>query len=182
MQGSTKTRSRLAAAAVALSLAAPLAAQEIFRTEDEHGVVSFSDVAAPGAEVLTFASAPVAADTFDRQQRIIDQQLAVAKALEESRLAREAARTERLRALANSRPPVVYVQERTRYLGGFKRYLWHPGYPGHPGKPGVRPPHPVHPIEPPGGDHRSRLNPPSRTVPLPPLKSGQNPVFFPAAR
>lgn len=141
--------------------------QEVFRTEDENGVVSFSDVASPGAEVLLLASTSTSEDTFARQQKIIDQQLAVAKSLEESRLAREAARTERLQALAAVQPQTVYYREpeRTRYVGGFYRHHWRPGHPWKPGHPGVRPPRPVHPIEPgPGGG--GRLNPPSRTVPL----------------
>jgi hypothetical protein len=161
-----------------LVAAGPLSAREVFRAEDENGVVSFSDVASPGAEVILLASAQVREDTFARQQRIIEQQLSVAKSLEESRLAREAARTRRLEALANARPRTVYYREpdRTRFVGGVYRHHWRPGYPWKPGHPGVRPPHPSLPIEPPpgGGGHGTRLNPPSRTVPLPPLKGWRN--------
>jgi hypothetical protein len=126
--------------------------------------------------VLRIETAPVSESTLARQQQMIDQQLAVAKSLEESRLARETARTERLQALAAAQSrTLVYREPETRYVGGVyrKRWPWVPGYPGHPG---VRPPHPVHPIEPPpeSGHGGSRLNPPSRTVPLPPLKSWQN--------
>jgi len=148
------------------------AAQEIFRTEGDNGVVSFSDIASDGAELIVLPSVVVAGDTFARQQQLIDQQLAVARALEQSRLAREAARTRRLEAIAAAAPrTVVYQQpERTRYVGGsfsysHKRWGYRPGYPGHPGH---RPPHPSHPIAPPSGG--GRLNPPSRPVPMLPLK------------
>lgn len=161
---------------VLLVTSVPLSAREVFRAEDENGVVSFSDVASPGAEVILLASAEVGEDTFARQQRIIEQQLSVAKSLEESRLAREAARTRRLEALASARPRTVYYREpeRTRYVGGVYRRHWRPDYPWKPGHPGMRPPHPSLPIQPPPGGHRTRLNPPSRTVPLPPLKAWRN--------
>jgi hypothetical protein len=147
----------------------------VFRTADENGVVSFSDVASPGAEVIEVASGPVPEDWIDRQQRIIEQQLAVAKVLEESRLAREEARTKRLAALAAARPPVVQpVPVRRTYVGGvgyWHAYSRHPR-PGHPWKPGHPDwgPHPSLPIEPSPGGGRGRLDPPSRPVPLPPLE------------
>jgi hypothetical protein len=163
---------------VVSAAAGSASAREIYRTTDPDGVVSFSDTVSPGAEVLHIEAAPVSESTRARQQQMIDQQLAVAKSLEASRLAREAARTERLKALAAAQPRTVFYQQpETRYVGSVyrKRWPWHPGYPGHPG---VRPPYPVHPIAPPpgggSGHGGSRLDPPSRTVPLPPLKSRQN--------
>jgi hypothetical protein len=140
--------------------------QEIFRSEDANGLVSFSDVASEGAAVMHLALTPMASDALENQQRMIDQQLAVAKALEESRLARHEARTKRLQALAAVQPRAVYYRQEDRYLGGYSSYnpRWgfRPGW-GKPGYPGVRPPHPGLPIRPP-------QVPPSRRVPLPPLK------------
>jgi hypothetical protein len=151
-------------------------AQEVYRSE-QGGIVSFSDVATAGAERLVLPSNPVADETLARQQAIIDQQLAVASALETSRLAREAARTRRLEAQAQARPQTVYYreQDQTRYIGGFYHNRWDSGSGHKPWHPGGLP-RPVHPIGPPsrpGAGHggASRLDPPSRTVPLPPLKS-----------
>ena len=145
--------------------------QDVFRSTDEHGVVSFSDIETQGAERLILAQAPVQApdqeSSIAHQQAIIDQQLAVAKSLEDSRLARLDARTRRLEALAAAQPQTIYYREpdRIRYVGGYWN-RW--GYgPGHPGRPGVHPPRPVHPIAPPPGGG-SRLNPPSRKVPFGP--------------
>jgi len=165
-----KLMAHLAAQGLAcLCLPGMLQAQEVFRSVDENGVVHFSDVASAGAQRLQLPSASVPEGSMARQQAIIDQQLTVAKSLEESRLAREAARTERIKALADARPPTVYYRETTRYVGGYGNH-WgsRPGYPGHPG---VRPPFPVHPIEPPPGGG-GRLDPPSRPVKFPSLPSG----------
>jgi hypothetical protein len=141
----------------ALCLPVTVAAQTVYRHVDEHGVVTFSDVATDGAEAMELEVAAVREEALSEQRALIDQQLAVAKALEESRLAREDARTRRLEAQAASEPKTVYYREadRTRYIGGPWLGGW-PGYPGHPGKP-------VHPIEPPPEQA------PSRPVPLPPL-------------
>ena len=146
--------------------AAPAVAQTVYRHVDENGVVSFSDVATEGAETLTLEVSAPREEAFTEQQALIDQQLAVAKALEESRLAREEARIRRLEAQANTQPQTVYYREadRTRYVGGRWGWGW-PGYPSHPGHPG-HPGKPVHPIEPP-----PEL-PDTRPVPLPPLKGG----------
>ena len=131
-------------------------AQTVYRHVDEDGLVSFSDVATEGAESLTLEVSEPRENAFDEQQALIEQQLTVAKALEESRLAREDARTRRIEAQAKSQPQTVYYREddRRRYVGG--GWGWWGGYPGHPGKP-------VHPIEPPP------QKPPTRPVPLPPL-------------
>lgn len=144
----------------------PILAQTVYRHVDENGVVTFSDVAMEGAESMTLEVSEPPAGAFDDQQALIEQQLAVAKALEESRLAREDARTRRLEAQARSQPQTVYYREadRQRYVGGRWGWGWpgypsHPGYPGHPGKP-------VHPIVPPPEA------PDTRPVPLPPLKGG----------
>ena len=151
--------------------------QEVFRSVDEHGVVTFSDVATDDAVRLQLPAAVVSEDARAEQQALIDQQLAVAKALEESRLAREAARTERLEALAAVEPRTVYYREADRardagsgsvtWQGSYWRNGYWPGHrPGHhPSWPGY-PAKPVQPIEPPP----EPPTPPSRRVPLPPLK------------
>jgi hypothetical protein len=157
-----------------LTLSVNASAREVFRTQDDDGVVSFSDVASPGAEVIVVTSPTVPENSIERQQGIIEQQLAVAKALEESRLAREESRTRRLEALAATRPQVIQAPPvRRTYVGGvgyWQTYPWHgPWKPGHPG---WRPPYPSLPIEPPPDGHTGggRLDPPSRAVPLPPLQ------------
>jgi hypothetical protein len=153
-----------------------VAAGEIYRTVDENGVVGFSDVSSEGAVRMEIPETQVSEERFVRQQAVIDQQLAVARSLEESRLAREAARIRRLEALAAARPDTVIYQQpvETRYAGGVYRRHWRywPGYgrpirPGHPGKPG-HPANPVHPIaSPAGGGHSgSRV---SQKLPMLPL-------------
>ena len=146
-----------------LCIATPALAQTVYRHVDENGIVSFSDVETDGAESMTLAVSTPREDAFDEQEALIEQQLTVAKALEESRLAREDARIRRLEAQAKSQPETVYYREddRRRYVGGHWGWGW-PGYPAHPGHPGK----PVHPIEPPP------QVPPSRPVPLPPLNGG----------
>jgi hypothetical protein len=143
----------------------PGQAQTIYRHVDENGVVSFSDVQTEGSQSMTLEVREPRENAFDEQQALIEQQLTVAKALEESRLAREDARTRRIEAQAKSAPQTVYYREddRRRYVGG--RWGWGPGYPGLPGFPG-HPGKPVHPIEPPPEV------PPTRPVPLPPLNGG----------
>ena len=140
-----------------LFISMPTLAQTVYKHVDENGVVSFSDVATDGAESMTLEVRAPNENALDEQQALIEQQLTVAKALEESRLAREDARTRRIEAQAKSQPKTVYYREedRNRYVGG--RWGW--GWPGHPGKP-------VHPIEPPP------QVPDTRPVPLPPLKGG----------
>lgn len=157
---------RIALAGTLLLLAAPGLAQTVYRHVDENGVVSFSDVATEGAESLTLAVSEPPEDALSNQQALIEQQLSVAKALEESRLAREDARTRRIEAQAKSQPQTVYYREddRRRYVGG--RWGWgYPGYPIYPGHPGY-PGKPVHPIAPPPE------RPPTRPVPFPPLNGG----------
>jgi hypothetical protein len=158
-----------AAAMLAAGLAAPgLAAQEIYRSVDENGVVSFSDVESEDAVRLNLPDTVIREDALAELEARIALQLEVAKALEASRLAREAARTERLAALADSEDRTIYYREedRDQFLDGWG--YWGGGYwggggyrPGH--RPGHRPPVPVNPVEPP------EVQPPSRPVPLPPL-------------
>ncbi len=162
---------RLAVALLIFSVLAPaVAAQEVFRTVDENGVVTFSDMETEDSERLELPPTIVRENAMAEQRAMIEQQLEVANALEASRLAREAARTERLEALAESEPRTIYYREEDRYVNSGWGY-WSGGswggsyWPGRP--PGQRPPlKPVHPIEPPP----EVSPPPSRRVPLPPLK------------
>lgn len=160
--------SRHIGAALLLFLSVPLAAEEVYRTVDENGVVTFSDVETAGAEPVNLPPVVEREDALAEQQAVIDQQLAVAKSLEESRLAREEARTRRLEALAADRPQTIYYrpEDRFSYLGSGWGYG--PGYPGY--RPPHRPPHPGYPGYP---EKPEPPEPPaerSRGVPLPPLK------------
>lgn len=130
--------------------AAEVVEQSVYRRVDEHGVVSFTDFPVPGGERLHMEPVPAGPSPADASQRLIDQQLAVAKALEDSRLARQAAQTQRLAALAASRPQTIYyeVPRQTSYAGGYYRYR-NPRYGHHPGRPGYRPGRPHHPVTPP---------------------------------
>lgn len=168
----SRFKTRFAAAlAVMVMAAVPVAGstQTIYRSVDENGVVSFSDVETDGAQHLQIVPAPVRENAQQEQQALIEQQLTVAKSLEESRLARDAARTKRIEALAAVQPKTVYYREadRTRYVGGSWGWGHRPGYPGYPSHPIYpgRPPGPVHPpvhpIEPP------HVRPPSRPIPFP---------------
>jgi len=159
------------AAMLAACLAAPaVVAEEVYRSVDENGVVSFSDVETEDAVRLNLPDTVIREDALAELEARIALQLQVAQALEASRLAREAARTERLEALADSEDRTIYYREedRDQFLDGWG--YWGSGYwggggyrPGH--RPDHRPPVPVHPIEPPPD-----VQPPSRPVPLPPLK------------
>jgi len=152
-------------------------AEEIYMTTDEDGVTSFTDFPVPDAQVI--AIEPIAADPTQAKasQELIEQQLAVAKSLEDSRLAREKARTERLAALAASQPRTIYypVERDIGYWGSPGYGFWpgsgpvRPGYrpPGY-RPPGFRPPRPPGPSLPdePGSPDRPG-QPPSQSRPMP---------------
>ena len=137
---------------------AGLAAQEVYRSVGEDGVVTFSDQATAGAErVMLPGVSELSESARAEQQALIEQQLEVAEALETSRLAREEARTRRLEALAAaSAAPVSYPEpEPYRYASGVVSYHGYAGYrhrfghgPHHPAygkQPGVLPGHPPNP-------------------------------------
>jgi hypothetical protein len=149
-------------------LALPLAtAGDVFRDTGEHGEVSFSDVATPGAERVAVDTTPPVADAQAESARRIDQTLTVANDLERSRLAREAAR-ERSRIEAVQRAQARQAADRAQqtdpeptyryplYLDRYPR--WRP--------PHVRPPHPRPGRQRPYPD-RSQ---PERTSPFPALQ------------
>lgn len=159
-------------------------AEEIYMTTDDNGVTSFTDFPVSGAQIIDVD--PIAADPEQAatSQALIDQQLSVANALEESRLAREKARTERLAALAASQPQTIYYPvERDIGYWGSPAYGYWPGYPGNrpgyrppgfrpPGfrppafrPPGHRPPVPEHPMEPGGPGQPGQA--PSQSRPMP---------------
>lgn len=143
----------LAAAAAGLAAAATPAeaGREVFVTVGEHGEVSFSDVASPGAERRTLPPVVPNRDAVADLDRRIQQTLDVARALEASRLAREQARAEARAAAAPAAPPVTIVEERYAPFP----YVYAP-YP-HPRHPHHRPP-PTEPpdAEPPAEQPRSR--------------------------
>ena len=123
---------RLLWAAVAAGLlasswthAAPV--REIFVARGDHGEVSFTDVERPGARRVTVNVTEPPADALEQMERRIEQTLRVAHALEQSRLAREAARTAARRSTAL--PPALATDTRgavgTRHVTG---YLLGPDY------------------------------------------------------
>lgn len=160
----------LLALVLALPCALSTSAQEVFKTVNEDGVASFTDFPVPGAERLDVE--PIAADpaSAEASNRLIEQQLEVAKSLEESRLARHRAETERRAALAASQPQTIYYPvERDTGYWGWPRYGYRPGH-RPPWRPGVRPPYrpgyPAHPIAP-GQPRPPAARPPSQSRPLP---------------
>jgi hypothetical protein len=88
--------------------------QEVFVTTGEHGEISFSDVATPGAERRTLPAIERDDDALAELDRRIQQTLDVAHALEQARLAREKPRAG-ARAAAGPPPAIVTVEE--RYVG-----------------------------------------------------------------
>lgn len=133
---STRGRWRRQAGVLAVMvLTAPLSlaaerVQEIYVARGEHGEVSFSDEHRSGAQRLeVIVREPSAAATLAAERRI-EQTLRVAKALEESRLARERTRAERRRG-SQPGPMVaqVPVDRHFAYVIGRPGY-WH-RFPGH---------------------------------------------------
>lgn len=107
------------------SWAGSAVAQEVYRTVSADGVVTFSDQASVGAERLVLPGVAGAdKSALAAQQALIEQQLEVARVLEESRLAREDARIRRLEAQAAQQPQTVYypVAQPSRYVGGLVSY------------------------------------------------------------
>ena len=104
-------KSQLIAWLALVSITPAVLADVAFRTTGEYGEASFSDVEMPGATQIELPVTVVDPVRIADQQAIVDQQLRVAKALEDSRLARQAAATERLLAFAASRPLYVQPQE-----------------------------------------------------------------------
>lgn len=106
----------LASLALTLLVLAPAvraepAQRDVFVTTGEHGEVSFSDVATPGAERRTLPAIERDDDALAELDRRIQQTLEVARVLEEARLAREKSRAE-ARAAAAPPPAIVTVEER----------------------------------------------------------------------
>ncbi len=130
-----------------LACAAPALGQDVYRVVDADGVASFSDFPVDGAERVHVQTTGVSSDAASASEQLIRQQLEVAKALEESRLARQEAQTRRLQALAASRPQTVYYEvPRQTVYGGY----WRPWRPGH----GYRPGYGYRPGNRPGYGHR----------------------------
>lgn len=112
-----RVRSLLAAALLGWAAHSPGAPgnDEIYVSRGEHGEVSFSDQAVPGAQRVEVETTPAADDPLAELERRIEQTLAVAGALEASRLARERSRAEaRAARAAEARaaaPPVVVYED-----------------------------------------------------------------------
>ncbi len=101
--------------------------QDIYISTGEHGEVSFSDVAQAGAErvQVTVPRRP-SDEALAESQRRIEQDLAVADALEKSRLAREKARAE-ARAQVPSEPEVIYQDSDVIWPYSFGHRMHHIG-------------------------------------------------------
>lgn len=105
----------------------------VYVSTGDHGELSFSDRAAPDARAVELEVTPGADDALAEMERRIEQNLTVANALEQSRVAREKARAdaraELAAAEARSAPPVVY---RDRYVD--YPYVFRPPYRRHHGR------------------------------------------------
>jgi hypothetical protein len=172
----------LAAVFITLMATSALAAEQVYRSVDEDGVASFTDYPVPGAEPIDVNPVPANADRAKASAAMIEQQLSVAKALEDSRLARRKAETERAAARAASQPQTIYypVERNTGGYWGWPGYGYRPPHrpehpiarpPYRPGHPGVRPPFkpvvpPSTPIAP-GPWRPGHSKPPSQPRPLP---------------
>jgi hypothetical protein len=112
-------------------------AQEVFVARGEHGEMSFSDEERPGARKVTVTVPEPASGAIEEAERRIEQTLRVARALEQSRLAREEARA-RARAPAAAGTSGGYQgYQRNDYLA---QHVIRPAYPYLP--PHRHPPHP----------------------------------------
>ena len=136
-------------------LACELGAAEVYRSTGPHGEVRFSDVETPGSEAVTLETPePASGDAA----AWVEETLAVALALQEARLAREAAAAERraaIRERAATAPLPPAPVEHTSYTPWYPYpYRWpphgghHPGRPDHPPWRPERPP-PAPPQPPP---------------------------------
>jgi hypothetical protein len=146
--------------ALLLLAAGKLGAAEVYRSTGPHGEVRFSDVETPGAEAVTVETPEPASGDAGAW---VEETLAVALALQEARLAREAAAAERRAALRErgaSAPPPAVSTERTTYAPWYPYPC--PPYGSHrPGRPGHRPP--LRPDRPPPVDPE----PPPLKSPIP---------------
>lgn len=139
--------------ALVTALTAPLLADEpeIYRSTGEHGEMVFSDVAGPGAERVVVETTQTLEDPLAELDRRIEQTLAVADSLEQSRLAREQARADARARMAEARtaaePEVIYqdryvaspyLYPRVGYDGRFRDRRHGPGF-----RPPFRPPEDV---------------------------------------
>ena len=162
----------IAAAVLTLALPTALSAEQVYRSVDEHGVASFTDYPVPGAQEIALDPVPANAERARASAAMIEQQLEVAKALEDSRLARRKAETEREAVRAASQPQTIYypVERDTGGYWGWPGYGYRP--PHRPGHPGVRPPYrPGHPgVRPPF----KPVVPPNRPVAPGPWRPGHS--------
>ena len=143
-------------------LSGELPAAEVYRSTGPYGEVLYSDVETPGAEAVTVDTPPAASGTGGDW---VAETLAVAEALETSRLAREAAAAERREAYRKQQvvsAPVASEEDRRVYGPPYAYpYYWGPGYPYRPGNRPGRPSHrPAHPDRLPSGAKEPSLQAP----------------------
>jgi hypothetical protein len=137
-------------------------AQQIYKSVDERGVVTYSQSPPPGAvdsEPVEVAPGPSREAQEAARDRVQAQQQYVDEARDE-RLEREKAARER----AAAEPPGQAKPESPAEAADPNAPGWYPGYPNRPG-----PPHRYPPVEAPGkGEHPAYRPRPDRPAPRPP--------------
>lgn len=127
---------------LALCVSVPLGATTVYRSVDDDGVVSFSDVKPDSgpADTLHIDTPPAQPD--DAQRQHLEEMRATTDRMVADRRAREKHRAEmRQLQTANEPPPTPQYEPDPPYFGGYwgGHRRWHPGHRTHP----------VHPVRPP---------------------------------
>ncbi len=103
-------------------VALPVQAVEVFVTVGEFGEVSYSDEASAGAAVMELTTREPDPDDWARAAANLESTWAVAREMEASRLAREAAvAARRMRNEPEPRPQSVYLAPEPRVIVGYGR-------------------------------------------------------------
>ncbi len=153
--------------------------QGIYRSTGDYGEASFSDVETPeAAPVAVDPPVPASSEVADW----VAETLEVARVLEESRLAREAAAAERrdaYRKRQQETAPAAAPEQRVTYAPWYPYpYGWRPGYPAYrPPYGPARPPHrPGRPPQDPGRPPHGPDRPMQLPIPAPGADSHATPI------
>ena len=104
----------------------PAQAAEVFVTLGEFGEVSYSDEASAGATIIELTSREPDPDDLARAAANLESTWALAREMEASRLAREAAvAARRMRNESETRPQPAYLAPEPRVIVGYGRYRRH---------------------------------------------------------
>lgn len=103
-----------------LVIALPVHATQVFVSVGEFGEVSYSDATSAGASMIEVATREPDPDALARAAADLERTWALARAMEASRLAREAAAADRRKRRAPE-PQFVYVPAEPRVIVGFGR-------------------------------------------------------------